>query len=120
MANFEKPSLRKGEQKFLEKVETLHKERPGFPEKSKEEKVKITLEEIKREIEELPEVKSEISFHPQYSPSQMTNILAQAIQIAINESIEEGFKFIYKTNNPYLIDAFHDLIIAHFINLIKQ
>jgi len=52
--------------------------------------------------------------------SQMSNVLAQAIDIALNEGVEKGFEFIYKTNNPYLIDAFHDLLIGHFVDLLMR
>jgi len=50
--------------------------------------------------------------------NQMTNILAQAIDIALDEGIEEALKFIYQFNNPYLVDAFHDLLIGHFVDLL--
>jgi len=113
--------LRKGEEKFLRKFETLHKEKPEIiiPLETKE-KVRHTLEEIKKEIEELSEIKREEEFHEQMPASQITNILAQAIQIALDEGLEEGFKFIYQTNNPYLIDAFHDILIGHFVHLLMK
>jgi hypothetical protein len=112
---------RKGEKEFLRKFETLQKEKPEIivPLETKE-KVKNTLEKIKKEIEELPEIRREKEFHEQMPANQITNILAQAIQIALDESLEEGFKFIYQTNNPYLIDAFHDILIGHFVHLLMK
>jgi hypothetical protein len=111
--------LKKGEEKFIKKFETLHKEKPEFVALERhEEKVRFTLEEIKREIEKLPEIKREEEFHHPMPISQMTNVLAQAIDVALNEGVEKGFEFIYKTNNPYLIDAFHDLLIGHFVDLL--
>jgi hypothetical protein len=113
--------LREGEKKFLRKFETLHKENPEIivPLETKK-KVKHTLKEIQKEIEELPEIKREEEFHEQMPADQMTNILAQALQIALDDGLEDGFKFIYKTNNPYLIDAFHDILIGHFVHLLKK
>jgi hypothetical protein len=114
-----KPELKPGEVKFLEKFEQIHKEKPKA-EKDVKEKVILTLEEIKKEIEELPEIKREEEFHHNVPISQATNILAQAIQIALTEGVEKGLEFIKKTNNPYLIDAFHDLLIGHFVDLIMK
>jgi hypothetical protein len=113
--------LRKGEEKFIRKFEALHKEKPEFVNLERhEEKIKFTLEEIKREIEKLPEIKREEEFHHSMPINQMTNILTQAINIALNEGIEKGFELVYKTNNPYLIDAFHDLLIGHFVDLLMR
>jgi len=113
--------LRKGEEKFIRKFEALHKERPELATLEKhEEKVRFTIEEIKREIEELPEIKREEEFHHSMSISQMTNILAQAIDLALNEDVEKALGFIYKFNNPYLVDAFHDLLIGHFVDLLMR
>ena len=113
--------FRPGEEKFIQRFETLHKERPSaISHKETEERIKYTLEEIKKEIEELPEIKREEEFHETMPIEPMTNILSQAINIAINEGVEKGFEFIRKTNNPYLIDAFHDLLIGHFLHLLKQ
>jgi hypothetical protein len=113
--------LRRGEEKFIKKFEALHRERPELAALERhEEKVRFTLEEIKKEIEELPEIKREEEFHHSMPISQMSNVLAQAIDIALNEGVEKGFEFIYKTNNPYLIDAFHDLLIGHFVDLLMR
>jgi len=113
--------LKKGEEKFIRKFEALHKEKPEITTLEKhEDKIKFTLEEIKKEIEELPEIKREEEFHHSMPINQMTNILAQAIDIALSESIEKSLEFIYKTNNPYLVDAFHDLLVGHFVNLLTR
>jgi hypothetical protein len=110
--------LKKGEEKFIKKFETLQKEKPTLVTLERhDEKIRFTLEEIKREIEELPEVKREEEFHHSMPIDKMTDILAQAIDIALNDGVDKGLKFIYKTNNPYLVDAFHDLLIGHFVDL---
>jgi hypothetical protein len=113
--------LRKGEEKFIRKFEALHKEKPDLAVLEKhEEKVRFTIEQIKREIEELPEIKREEELHHSMSINQMTNVLAQAINIALNEDVEKALKFIYQFNNPYLVDAFHDLLIGHFVDLLMK
>ncbi|GIW67583.1 MAG: hypothetical protein KatS3mg096_451 [Candidatus Parcubacteria bacterium] len=111
--------FRPGEQKFIQRFETLHKEKPKTIEETKE-KIRYTLEEIKKEIEELPEIRREEEFHETITAGQVTNILAQALDLVINEGVEEGLKFIRKTNNPHLIDQFHDILIGHFLDLLKQ
>jgi hypothetical protein len=112
-----KPELKPGEIKFLEKFEQIHKERPTSPEEVNK-KVILTIEKIKEEIENLSEIKREQEFHHGISINDSTNILAQAIHLALTEGVEKGLEFIRKTNNPYLIDAFHDLLVAHFVDLI--
>ncbi len=116
----EKFDLPKGEKKFLEKFEKIHQEYPYLQEAHPEKGVKLTLEKIKEEIQNLPETKTEVSFHPHFNFQQSTNILSQAIQIAIEEDVAKALDFIYKTKNPYLIDAFHDLLVAHFLSLIQK
>ncbi len=115
-------NLRKGEIKFIERFERIHGEKPkGLKPHEIEPKIKHTIEEIKKEIEKLPEIQQEKEeFHPQMPISQITNVLAQAIQLAIEEGVEEALKFIYKTKNPYLIDAFHDILIGHFSELLSK
>jgi hypothetical protein len=114
--------FRKGEEKFFRKFESLHKEKPEIANlESKEDKVKFTLEEIKKEIEQLPEMQREEEMHHLGSSEEkITNILAQAITIALEEGPEKGLQFIYQTNNPYLIDAFHDLLVGHFTKLLEE
>ncbi|GIW66681.1 MAG: hypothetical protein KatS3mg095_0579 [Candidatus Parcubacteria bacterium] len=117
-------NLKKGENIFLKRYEELHRvtieESKKFPVHEKKEKIKQTIESIKKEIEDLPSFKSEISFHPTMPANQLTNLLAQAIQIAINDGVDKALKFIYQTGNPYLVDAFHDILIGHFIHLISN
>ncbi|MCS7200956.1 MAG: hypothetical protein NZ822_02320 [Patescibacteria group bacterium] len=116
--------LGKGESAFLKKYQEVHglspEESKQLPHPEKGKKIKETIEEIKKEIENLPQVTREISFHPTMPATQITNTLAQAIQIAINDGVDKGISFVYQTNNPYLIDAFHDILISHFIHLISE
>lgn len=116
---FNLKDLKPGEIKFFEKFEQIHKEKPKTIEEAKE-KVTLTIEKVKEEIESFPEFKEEQKIHHGSISEQTVNILAQAIQIAINESVEKALEFIKKTNNPYLLDAFHDLLVGHFISLIVK
>lgn len=117
--------LGKGEKLFLEKHQAIHGkietklgESLSHPEVA--QKISATIESIKKEIEGLPEVKREMSFHPTMSASHITNVLSQAIQLAINEGVDKSLQFIYQTGNPYLVDAFHDILIGHFLDLILK
>lgn len=113
--------LRKGEEKFFQKFEALHQKAPfEIPKTEAKEKIKETLEVIKKEIEELPTIKQEKKYHETLPADKMTNVLAQAIKIALDEGVEKGLEFLMQTNNPYLIDAFHDLLVGHFIDLITK
>lgn len=117
--------LKKGESAFLRKYQEVH----GIsPEKSKEssshfevaKEISQTIESIKKEIENLPQITREMSYHPTMPATQTTNTLAQAVKIALDEGVDKAIKFIYETKNPYLIDAFHDILIGHFLDLILK
>lgn len=122
--------LKKGEKLFLDKHQKIQKSKEIKTKetKSKEnishfeiaKEISQTIESIKKEIENLPEMQKEMSYHPTMPANQTTNILAQAIKIALDEGIDQGIKFIYETKNPYLIDAFHDILIGHFLDLILK
>jgi phenylalanyl-tRNA synthetase alpha subunit len=114
-----------GEKVFLKKYQELHgvtiEKSKELPLEEKKEKIKQAIEEIKKEIENLPEIKKEASFHPTMPADQLIGLLAQAIKITLDKGVREGFVFIYnETNNPYVIDAFHDILIGHFTHLISQ
>lgn len=118
-----KGELKKGEIKFIETFESIHKEKPStFEHPELKRRISETLEHIRQRITKLPEVQHEQEIHPQAPISQMTNLLAQAVQIALEEGVEEGLRFIKEKsgNNPYLIDAFHDLLVGHFMELLMK
>lgn len=117
--------LRKGEELFLGKHREIHggkeiKSKEGLSHFEVAKEISQTIESIKKEIENLPEMTREMSYHPTMPASQTTNILAQAIKIALDEGVDKAIKFIYETKNPYLIDAFHDILIGHFLDLILK
>jgi hypothetical protein len=111
----EKTKISEGEKKFLER---LSKEHLKVPETKKEaqEYVKSTISKIREEIENLPEIKKEKSFHPEIEISDSLTILTEAFNLALKEGVEEAIKEIYK-KNPWAVDAFHDLLVGHFSEL---
>lgn len=118
--SFLKREKKPGEIKFVEKFEQIHREKPEFFERKPEERVKLTLEAIRREVEESKEIKREKTFHPSVPIQQTINILSQAIQIVIEEGVDKALEYIKKFNDPYLLDAFHDLLVGHFLNVLKE
>lgn len=115
--------LQKGEREFLEHFEKhSHFEYLKKEETHKEDvhkKIKEFIQQIHKEVESLPEVRKEAEIHHQ-SLETISNILAQAINIALVEGIIEGLKYISATKSPYLIDAFHDLLAGHFFKMLVQ
>jgi len=111
----EKILIRKGEEKFLER---LSKEHPKFPKNKEEakENIRLTLSKIREEIENLPEIKKEKSFHQNLEISDSLTILTETFNLAVKEGVEEAIKEIYK-KNPWAVDAFHDLLVGHFVDL---
>lgn len=115
------PRIKRGEERFLKKFEEIHKETHlALGQKEAEEKVRHTIEQIKKEIQDLPEIQREEIFHPNMTVQQTTNILAQALQIALDEDPAKALAFIYRIGNPFLIDTFHDILIGHYLNLLKE
>lgn len=112
-----------GTEKFIRRFEKEHlrtEKKILEPEEAKE-KIRISLERIQKEIEE--DIKREEAFHPSVSPStlaQINNILSQALQIALEEGVEEAIKFIISTGHPFLIDALHDILIEHFFEVLVK
>ncbi|MER3406958.1 MAG: hypothetical protein C4278_00795 [Patescibacteria group bacterium] len=110
----EQPGLEKFSKRFI-------KEHPqveiGVPLPEAKERIRVSLERIKKEIEASEPLKSEATIH-HYSTtdlSTISNFLAQAIQIALENSVEEALKFVLSIKDPYLIDLFHDILIEHFL-----
>ncbi len=123
--NFENLELKEKIKKIneeIKKIENIKKESINIEKITKHEKeIKLEIEEIKKEIDESIKKLKQNENHSFLNLNQMNNLLAQAIYIAITENdIEKALDFIYKTNNPYLIDAFHDLLIGHFLSLLKN
>jgi len=112
-----------GVEKFVKRYEAIYgpKVETLSPEEAKE-RIKITLERIKEEIEKSEAFREEIQFHGMPSStttsnlSDVSNTLAQAVQIALEEGIDKALNFVLATGNPFLVDMFHDVIIEHFLD----
>jgi len=113
-----------GAEKFIKRFEAEHAphiERGLSPEEAKE-KIRSSLEKIRREIEGTPEFKSEATYHGFSSTtlSDISNVLAQAVQVALEEGVDAAVRFILSTGNPHLIDMLHDILIEHFFEALVQ
>jgi hypothetical protein len=86
-----------GAEKFIKRFETEHAphiERGLSPEEAKE-KIKLSLERIRKEVESTPEFQSEVTYHGSSSTlSDISNILSQ--------------------------DMLHDILIEHFFEALVQ
>ncbi|MEM4648108.1 MAG: hypothetical protein QXO12_02260 [Candidatus Pacearchaeota archaeon] len=113
--------LKKGEKEFLKHFE----KHPHFEELRKKEEtpeaakehIKEYLKNLTEEISKLPEIEREAEIHKE-NIAEISSILAQAINLVLEEGFLEGLVFIRKFNNPYLLDAFHDLLAGHFYELL--
>ncbi|MCS7184263.1 MAG: hypothetical protein NZ866_02895 [Patescibacteria group bacterium] len=115
--------LGKAEEQFLEHFEKHShfedlRKSEGYKEHPKET-IKNFIKQLHKEIESLPEIREEAEIHHQ-SLEEMSNILANAINIALTEGLVEALSFIASTKNPHFIDAFHDLLAGHFFNLLVK
>ncbi|GIW66851.1 MAG: hypothetical protein KatS3mg095_0749 [Candidatus Parcubacteria bacterium] len=119
------PERINGEQQFIKYFEE-HPDLSNLKEKEKQltkeeahESIRNFIKKLHQEIENLPEIKKEAEIHNQ-SIEEVDNILTEALRLTLEEGIFEGLKYIAKTKNPFLIDAFHDLLAGHFFQaLIK-
>ncbi|MGC8981436.1 MAG: hypothetical protein ACP5JU_00590 [Minisyncoccia bacterium] len=113
--------LKPGEKEFLERFEKEKyfeeiREKEVKKEEA-EERIKKYIEELSKEIKEVPIIKKELEVYPQ-SLENISNILAQAINMSLTEGILNGISMIKKTGNLHLLDALHDLLVGHFFNLL--
>ncbi|KKS19341.1 MAG: hypothetical protein UU76_C0001G0032 [Parcubacteria group bacterium GW2011_GWC1_41_7] len=77
------------------------------------------IQGIRDEIEGLPEMKREAAVHHE-SLARVSNTLAASLNTALQQGITEGLQEIYRTGNPHLIDAYHDLLAGHFYQFLVK
>lgn len=114
---------RPGEKDFFQRLEktpqfeAIRAERqPG----QAQERLKEFLRGLQQEIESLPEIKHEAELH-QASIANVSGVLAQALQLAIDQNINEGLKFLQRLGaSAYLLDAYHDLAAGHFYRVLVE
>lgn len=115
--------LKKGEKEFFKHFE----EHPHFESLRKEEvkkeeakeNIKKFIEKLSEEIRNIPQIQIESEIHKE-NLGEVSNILSQAVYLALEESPLAGLAFIKGFNNPYLLDAFHDLLAGHFFEALLK
>ena len=115
--------LKKGEKEFIRSFET-HPHFEGLKEKEvkkeeAKEHIKEFIKNLTEEIKKLPEIEREAEIHKE-NLNEISSILAQGVHIVLEEGFLEGLAFIKKFNNPYLLDAFHDILAGHFFDLLVR
>ena len=115
--------LKKGEKEFIKHYEThphfeVLKEKE-VKEKEAKERIKEFIKNLTEEIKKLPEIEREAEIHKE-NLNEISSILAQGVHLVLEEGFLEGIAFIKKFNNPYLLDAFHDLLVGHFFDLLVR
>lgn len=112
-----------GESEFLKRLEEHHNfetiQKETETHKSKE-RIKEVLRELEKEIEGIQEIQEEAQIH--HEPlGEISGILARAVNIAKEDSVIDGLRFLQKTGSFHLLDAYHDLLAGHFYDsLLKQ
>lgn len=82
---------------------------------TREESIENLREFIKEQIHALPEVKEEARTHhiPQ---EELEQFLQQAVELAFQQGLPKAVAAVYATNNDFLTDAFHDLLVGAFFD----
>lgn len=116
--------LKKGEKEFFEHFEkhphfeTLRKEE--VKEKEAKERIKEFIKNLTEEIQNIPQLQIESEIHKK-DLGEVSNILAKGVYLSLEEGLLEGLNFIKSLNNPFLLDALHDLLAGHFFeSLLKH
>lgn len=124
----EQRPLRPGEREFLERF----KQQPQFERvrtqefSSRQEAAAATkksvsefLDELRQEISQLPEVKREAELHHENLPD-LVAILAQAVETTLEKGLKDGLALVLSTRDPFIIDAYHDLMAGHFFQALLR
>jgi hypothetical protein len=115
----QKIELKPGEKIFITKVEKHPQAPEVFKKGEKEVKkfLKERIEEIKKEIMELPEVKLEEKIHKEESPN--LDLISEAVNLSLEKEPSAGIKFILAKGDEHEIDLFHDILVGHFWERLK-
>lgn len=57
---------------------------------------------------------------PSYFSQDLKNQIQELINLVFTNSLEEGIKTAIKSNNPALIDAFHDVLVDELYNTLLE
>ena len=55
---------------------------------------------------------------PSYSEPEFKDKVQEFVNVVFNKSLEEGIDNVSKSNNPALIDAFHDILADELYNML--
>ncbi len=113
-------SFKPGEKVFLESLEKHPEAKKAFEKgkKTTEEFLHKKIEEVKRKILEMPEIKRESELHKE-EPVNL-DLVASAINLSLEKSIEDGLRLVIQKGDPHLLDLFHATLVGHFLDqLIK-
>lgn len=112
--------LKPGEKIFLQKIEQHPAAKEAFEKGKKEtqEFLSQRIEEIKQELLNVPEIKKEESLHPE-EPVNL-DLVAEAIDLSLEKSVEDGVRFISQKGDPHLLDLFHDTLVGHYLEKLIQ
>ncbi|MEK7603772.1 MAG: hypothetical protein AAB461_01470 [Patescibacteria group bacterium] len=55
---------------------------------------------------------------PSYAEPKLKDKVQEFVNVVFNKSLEEGIKNVSKSNNPALIDAFHDILADELYNML--
>ena len=126
------------ERQLAEKRATLGQEKPFDATQGKELEPPVVSEVEPTEKEILHSVVGEKIRQqvPQYSPPpakpkqddagqsyalpELKDKVQELINLVFNKSLDEGIKEVSKTNNPALIDAFHDVLVDELYNVLLE
>lgn len=115
--------LRPGEKEFIERFEReKHFEEIRTKEVKKEEaekKIREYIEKLSKEIEQIPIIKKEAERY-YGSLEKISNILAYAVNVALEEGVLKGLETVKKTGDLHLLDAYHDILAGYFFNTLLK
>ena len=64
--------------------------------------------------------KQDDSTAPSYADPEFKNKIQKLVDLVFNKSLDEGIKEVSKTNNPALIDAFHDVLVDELYDALLE
>ncbi|HXK40595.1 MAG TPA: hypothetical protein VJ046_00605 [Candidatus Paceibacterota bacterium] len=57
---------------------------------------------------------------PSYTEQELKEKVQELVNVVFNKSLEEGIKEVSRSNNPALIDAFHDVLVDQLYALLLE
>ena len=57
---------------------------------------------------------------PSYADPELKDKIQELVNIVFNKGLEQGIKEVSRSNNPALIDAFHDVLVDELYNVLLE